>query len=73
MLVATGQDIKDENDNVSKEEGLEIMDKHRTDAYVECKCDNTEDVNDLFEDTLLSVMKHRKRRRSSLLRSLMAR
>ncbi|XP_063428500.1 cdc42 homolog [Mytilus trossulus] len=73
ILVATGKDIDDENNNVSKQEGLCIMDKHGIDAYVECSSYNKEEVNEVFEDVLLSVIKNKKRRRSSLLRHLLAR
>lgn len=83
ILVATGRDIEDENgnaskyedlnDNVSKQEGLNIMDKCGANYYVECSTHNQDEVNDLFEDVLLSVIKRRKRRRSSILRYLIAR
>lgn len=72
ILVATGIDSIDEKDNVSKEEGLMIMDKCGVDAYVECETNNKDQVAELFEDALLSV-KSRKRRRSSLLHSLIHR
>jgi len=73
ILVATGRDIEDENGNVSKQEGLNIMDKCGAIYYVECSTHNKDEVNDLFEDVLLSVIKRRKRRRSSILRHLIAR
>jgi GTPase SAR1 family protein len=72
ILVATGIDSIDEKDNVSKEEGLMIMHKCGVDAYVECETNNKDQVAELFEDALLSV-KSRKRRRSSLLHSLIHR
>ena len=72
ILVATGIGSIDEKDNVSKEEGLMIMDKCGVDAYVECETNNKDQVAELFEDVLLSV-KSRKRRRSSLLYSLIHR
>lgn len=73
ILVATGIDSIDEKDNVSKEEGILMMDKCGVDAYAECETNNKDQVTELFEDALLSVFKNRKRRRSSLLHSLIHR
>ncbi|CAC5357306.1 Ras-like GTP-binding protein RhoL [Mytilus coruscus] len=71
VLVGTYKDTRDENNNVSKQEGLDIMESHKFDAFIECRSDNKEEVNELFEDILLSVIKSKRRRRSSLLRTLM--
>lgn len=73
ILVATGIDIRGGNDNVSRDEGLVIMDKCGVDAYVECESNDKDQVAEVFEDALLSVVKNRKRRRSSLLHSLIHR
>lgn len=70
VLVGTGKDLKDENNNVTKQEGLDIIEKIGVDAYLECSAFNKEEVDLVFEDALLSVIKHKKRRRSSLLRLL---
>lgn len=71
VLVATYKGTRDEHNNVSKQEGLDIMESHKLDAYIECRSDNKEEVDELFEDILLSVIKSKRRRRSSLLHTLM--
>ena len=61
------------NGNVSEQEGLNIMNKCRADYYVECATKNKEEVKELFDAALMSVIKNRKARRFSLVRHLVAR
>lgn len=70
ILVGTGKDLRDENNNLSKQEGLDVIEKFGVNAYLECSAFNKEEVDMVFEDALLSVIKNKKRRRSSLLRLL---
>ena len=74
ILVATETEKKIvDHDVVSKQEGLVIMDKYGVYSYNECTSSNKDHVNDLFEEALMSVVKNRKRRRSSILRQLISR
>lgn len=70
ILVSTSNDKHEENEKLSNDEKLVVIENCKIDRFTNCRCHVMEDVTHLLDDISLMYMKQKRRRRSSVLQSL---